>query len=147
MGRWKKRAGLAAAGLITTAASFAVGQPPAGASTASGALTFVAYSGATETCSINVDASHQTNPARVSAGSGESGSFSDCFDVVDLHLQITYKDQRGQTQTVDSYAFATSSLSVSGAVSNVKVTLTASYFNCNPSQSATCDLAVTTSPK
>jgi hypothetical protein len=151
MAKWKRAAGLAAAGLMAAAASLLTGHQPAGATETAafsqGSLTFVNNAGGTETCTIYLNVSRKTDPPSATAESGEDGSPPDCFGDVYLTLTLSYKDQYGHAQSVENGSFHTSTLTAQGAASKVSSTLTASYSDCDPSQNETCSLTISAAPK
>ena len=82
-----RRAVIAAVALFAAVAPFAAGQLPATAAQSTvhsqAALTFIDINGATVTCTIYNDSTHNTdnpNQPYVTVGSGESGSSNSCFD-------------------------------------------------------------------
>jgi hypothetical protein len=142
------------AGLMTAVAPFVMAQQPAAAATTTAsshaALTFVDTGGQTVTCTVSDDAVHNTdspNQPYVVVSSGLSGGSSDCFESVLLTITTSYNDKSGVRRTTTSSAFATSTLKVEGTYPTISTTVTASYFNCDSSRSATCTIATQAAPK
>jgi hypothetical protein len=146
------RAGLAAAALAMVAPVVAAQPASASSSTmvTSAALTFVDGNGTTVTCTVQDSAKHNTdnpNQPTTSVDSGESGDFNDCIDFVVLISTISYKDRGGVRRTVTSSGFATGNLTAQGTYSAISTSVTAEYFNCDSSRSATCKVTAVANPK
>jgi hypothetical protein len=153
MARWGRRMAMAAAGLMTAAPPLFLGQQPAGAAETtdqdSAALTFVTDSGATVTCTGLVSATHDTdvaNQPELRFGTGLSGPGS-CFEIVFITATASYKDQDGITRTARFVTSDTSSVTIQGAYTNTTVSVNYDWVNCDETQSATCEVTVTASPK
>ena len=142
-----------ATGVGVAFAPFAVATPAGAASNhvdAQASLTFVTTSGATVTCTVLNSTTHNTdnpNQPYTATGSGESGCASECFDFVLLSTTITYKDKSGALQTASYDAFATGSSKVTGTYSAITTSVTADYFDCDASRSATCLSTAIAHPK
>ena len=154
MYRWVRGIAMLVAALMTAVAPFFLGQQPAGAAvtTASSqaSLTFVAYDGQTVTCTVFANAVRNTdNPNQPFAviGSGQSGGSNVCFDFVLMTSTIAYNDKSGVRRSATSSSFATGSLKVTGTYPAISTSVTAEYFDCDPSLSATCTVTARANPK
>jgi hypothetical protein len=105
---------VAAAALLAVVAPLGVGQLPASAAQSTvhsqAALTFVDTNGATVTCTVFNDSTHNTdNPSQpyVTVTSGESGMSGSCIDLVLVTITVTYKDKTGTVRTSTFSSFAT----------------------------------------
>ena len=135
------------AGLLAVQASPAVATSSASSSQA---LTFVTDGGATVTCTVRNDTTYNTDNANqpfVTTASGESGQSSACFDFVLFDIAISYKDKSGVRRTASFSSFDTGFAKVEGTYSPVTTTVTATYFDCDETQSAACTASARTSPK
>ena len=149
-----RRSVLAAAALCVAVVPLAAGQLPASAAQTSvhsqAALTFVDINGATVTCTIFNDSTHNTdnpNQPYATVGGGESGASNSCFDLVLMTLTIRYKDKNGTVRTSSFSSFATGAARVEGAYSAITTSVKAEYFDCDSSRSATCQITASAAPK
>jgi hypothetical protein len=143
------------AAVLASASPFVLAAPAGAAvnsSTAAQSLTFVTFTGATVSCSLNGVSSRDTEGAR--RGFAENfttitgGGFSPNCNA-HQNIDASYRDSQGVTRSINSYANETDEASFGwdGAYSAVQVTHRARFLQCDGAQSATCSLTVNTAPK
>jgi hypothetical protein len=154
MRSWSRRAATMALGGLFAAGPLAVQGGPAGAASSQinsqQSLTFVTSGGGVATCTVFNSTTHNTDAANqpfVTTVSGLGGADGSCFDFVLLSIKITYKDKSGVRRSSTYDAFATGTAKVEGTYSPITTTVTADYFDCDPSRSATCTVTAQASPK
>src|SRR4051794_2926737 len=147
-----RRMAMAAAGLAT-AAPLLLGHQVAGAAQTTASdedrLTFVTLSGQAVTCTASISARHDTDdpnqPKLIFSSS--VGGVASCINDVGTEVTATYRDSEGVTRTVTYRHAGTTQGSITGAYTATTVSARVSWSDCDASQSATCDLTVTASPK
>lgn len=144
---------MTAAGLATAALPLLFGQQVAGAAVTTAqdeqGLTFVTGTGQTITCTSSLETTHNTdnaNQPRLEWRTLLSGAQA-CFEAIATDITATYKDSEGVTRTLHSGARSVTAGSVSGAYTATSVRADVHFFNCEPQQSASCDVTLTASPK
>jgi hypothetical protein len=148
-----RRVALAAAGLATAAAPLLLGQEVAGAAATEAhdeqALTFVTSTDETITCTVSVDAFHNTDNANQPTLAFVTGISEPeaCFESLTTVLTASYKDSEGVTRTVNYEAGGTTGGTITGAYTATSVRAAVHFNNCDPNESASCDVTVTASPK
>ena len=144
---------MAAAGLATAAGPLLFGHQVAGAAQTTDSeekrLTFVTSSGQAVTCTASVSATHDTdNPNQPKLiFSSSVGSVAPCINDLSTEVTATYHDSEGVTRTVNYDHLGTTRGSITGAYTATTVRTRVTWFDCDASQSATCELTVTASPK
>ena len=144
---------MAAAGLLTAATPFVLGQQAAGAAVTTdedaAEVTFVTRSGGqTITCLADVFATHDTDDAdqpELQISSSLSGPQVACIDAVG-RITATYEDQDGITRTARVDATGAPGLVVQGAYTGTSVTVHFFWNDCETSVSV-CEATLTASPK
>ena len=152
--RHGRRMAMAAAGLATAATPLLFGQEVAGAAVTAAddsvSLTFVTNNtGQTVTCTASLDARHDTDNSsqpELTWATGLEGVPA-CFESFSSFVTATYKDSEGVTRTVTGSAFKTTSGSATGAYTATSVRADITFFNCDFSRSAACDVTLIASPK
>ncbi len=144
---------MAAAGLATAAGPLLFGHQVAGAAQTTDSeekrLTFVTSSGQAVTCTASITARHDTDdpnqPKLIFSSS--VGTFAPCINDVSTDVTATYRDSEGVKRTVNYSHLGTTQGSITGAYSATTVSAHVFWSDCDASQSATCELTVTASPK
>jgi hypothetical protein len=155
MGGRTRTVRMVGAALTAVVAALIGGAAPAGATVHSadqlGYLTFVSYEGSAFTCGVDVqvsrdDSAHTAHVYTYPFYSSGADS-TPCVVDIPLDVTITYLDERNvsHSEHFDSYINFEADLDHVG--SNVKVTTTADFADCDPTASARCDLTVTAAPK
>jgi hypothetical protein len=111
-------------------------------------LTFTRFDSVSVTCTISGLSEHDTDADTASAQSvvdSDSGCRSSAS------LRIAYGDEEGDAHTSTAHGVVqpgfTLGIDVDHAVSQVVVTHSVDFLDCDPSRNATCHLSFTTRPK
>jgi len=153
MARRRGRRVALAAGALATAAPLLLGAQAAGAAQTTASdeerLTFVNLSGQPVTCTASITATHDTDDRNQPKliFSSVVGSLSSCINDVSTQVTASYKDSEGVTRTVTYGHIGTTTGSITGAYTATTVSARVSFADCDASQSATCAVTVTASPK
>jgi hypothetical protein len=148
-----RKMAMAAAGLATAATPLLFGQQVAGAAVTTAddeeSLTFVTQGGATVTCTASVIAVHDTDNAdqpRLEWNTSLTGD-AECFDDFLTFVTATYNDSEGVTRTATFSASGATGGGVTGAYTATSVSANVNFRNCDSTQSTSCEVTMTASPK
>jgi hypothetical protein len=150
MGRWTRRALLAAVGLAVPFVPLIAGQP-AGAATKtadrSGQITFTdLYTHESDTCSVNLHVQQDTTAHTAYAFASSSGEGYACTHDVLFDVTLEYDDQAGRTHHATAESYNGTTVKVDTAYSHLTGSVRA-YFNDAYSSSEPHDLTLTAAPK
>lgn len=130
-----------------------IGQQPAGAAVQhfdkSADFSFGDNHDLLVNCGFGVIATFDTTAKTLDVGSTFSGSGSlgsECLDATSAFI-IDYRDSHGNAQHFEVTANSTGHIKASNVASNVNVTLSVHFQQCNPDTNVTCTGTVVTAPK
>ena len=138
------------AGLAVVGFPLLTGAQPAGAltttDTKSGSLSFRNFSGFGESCTLTVQATHDTDDPKHPTATVTGTTGSGCQGQMSVTINFTDKNGLRQSVTSSTGAFDSQSISaaVSGAATSVSTTVSITFGACVGDP---CSLQVTAAPK